>query len=108
MPRGKKKTARQFLPLSCRATTLTAGVSLKEEKKPSLVGERPFGGYLRDNLGEGNCESKIAARQWGVNFCREALRCLAGAVRECRGTPTNLGVNFGHEFFWGGGGGAEP
>ena len=20
----------------------------------------------------------VAARQWGVNFCREALRCLAG------------------------------
>ena len=29
-------------------------------------------------MGEGNCESKIAARQWGVNFCREASRCLAG------------------------------
>ena len=37
-----------------------------------------MGGILRDNLGEGNCESKIAARQWGVNFCREASRCLAG------------------------------
>ena len=28
--------------------------------------------------GEGSCESKIAARQWGVNFCCEASRCLAG------------------------------
>ena len=37
-----------------------------------------FGGILRDNLGEGNCESKIAARQWGVNFRCEASRCLAG------------------------------
>ena len=37
-----------------------------------------MGGILRDNLAEGNCESKIAARQWGVNFCREASRCLAG------------------------------
>ena len=45
---------------------------------PSLVGERQFGGILGDNLGEGNCESKIVARQWGVNFCRETSRCLAG------------------------------
>ena len=31
------------------------------------MGERQFGRHLRDNLGERNCESKIAARQWGVN-----------------------------------------
>ena len=36
-----------------------------------------MGGILRYNLGEGNRVSKIAARQWGVNFCREASRCLA-------------------------------
>ena len=37
-----------------------------------------LGGILRGNFGEGNCESNIAARQWGVNFCREASsRCLA-------------------------------
>ena len=29
-------------------------------------------------LGEGNCESKIVARQWGVDFCRGTSRCLAG------------------------------
>ena len=34
--------------------------------------------FIRDNLGEGNCDSKIAARQWGVNVCREAFRGLAG------------------------------
>ena len=33
---------------------------------------------MRDNLGEGNCESQIAARQWGVDFRSEASRCLAG------------------------------
>ena len=26
-----------------------------------------FGGILGNNLGEGNCESKIVSRQWGVN-----------------------------------------
>ena len=41
-------------------------------------GRGNLGGILRDNLGEGNCASKIAAREWGVNFCREASRCLAG------------------------------
>ena len=37
-----------------------------------------MGGILGDNLGEGNCESKIASRQWGDNFCRETSICLAG------------------------------
>ena len=43
-----------------------------------LGGRGNLGGILRDNLCEGNCASKIAARQWGVKFCREASRCLAG------------------------------
>ena len=35
----------------------------KREKNPSLLwGRGNLGGILRDNLGEGNCESKIAAR----------------------------------------------
>ena len=76
--RKAKIAARRVLPLNCRAITLTAGALLKEEKKPSLVGERHLEAISRDNLGEGNCESKFAARQWGVNFCREASRCLAG------------------------------
>ena len=38
-------------------------------KLPLLWGRGNLGGILRDNLGEGNCESKVAARQWGVNFC---------------------------------------
>ena len=67
----------QFLPLSCRAITFSTGTILKEEKCPLLWGRGNLGGILRDNLGEGNWESKIAARQWGVNFCREASRCLA-------------------------------
>ena len=45
----------------------------------ALLGVRDnSGGILRDNLGEGNRESKIAARQLGVNFCRETSRYLAG------------------------------
>ena len=51
------------MPLSCPAITLTAGAVLKQEKMSSIVGERHLGGILRDNLGEGNGESKIAARQ---------------------------------------------
>ena len=53
------------------------GCTVKEETP--LSGWRgDVGGIVRENLCEGICESKIAARQWGVNFCREALRCLAG------------------------------
>ena len=43
-----------------------------------MWGRDSLGGILGDNLGEGNCESKIASRQWGVNFCRETSICLAG------------------------------
>ena len=35
---GQKIAARQFLSLTCLAITLTAGLILKEDKKPSLVG----------------------------------------------------------------------
>ena len=37
-----------------------------------------MGGIFGDNSGEGNCESKIASRQWGDNFCRETSIRLAG------------------------------
>ena len=77
MPRGK----------NCRETILAAqlprncplrGGKFERWKCPLLWGRGNFGGILRDNLGKGNWESKIAARQWGVNFCREASRCLVG------------------------------
>ena len=49
-----------------------------------------MGGILGDNLGEGNCESKIASRQWGDNFLprdinlsRRAL-WVGGALKERR------------------------
>ena len=50
----------------------------KSKNCPLLWGRGTLGGILRDNLGEGIWESKIVARQWGVDFCREASRCLAG------------------------------
>ena len=43
--------ARQLLPLSCRAITLTVGAILKEEKLPSLVGERQFGRHFERQFG---------------------------------------------------------
>ena len=49
-----------------------------KQKSSLLWGRGNLVGILRDNLGKCNCESKIAARQWGVNLCREASRCLAG------------------------------
>ena len=49
---------------------------------PSPVGERQLGGILGDDLGEGNCESKIVSRQWRDNFCPETSRCLAGPLWE--------------------------
>ena len=39
--------------LTCLAITLTAGVILKEEKKPSPVGERQFGRHFRRRFGRG-------------------------------------------------------
>ena len=48
-------------------------------------------GIFRDTLGEGNCESKIVARQWGVKPCREASKCLAGPFGEGPATPVNGG-----------------
>ena len=57
------------MSLTCLANTLTAGLILKDDKKsPLLWGRDILGGISGDNLGEGNCESKIASRQWGDNF----------------------------------------
>ena len=76
--------ARQKLPRDdfCRSTAAQLpsprGQFWKKKKETSLVGERQFGRHCKRQLGEGNCESKITARQWGVNFLREASRCLAG------------------------------
>ena len=54
MPRGKI-AARQFLPLNCRAITLTTGAILKEEKMSSKMwGRGNLGGTFRDNLDDGN------------------------------------------------------
>ena len=75
-----------------------------------------MGGILGDNLGEGNCGSKIVSRQWGDNFCREASRCLAGPsgwefhdrLREAlsgntsknRGVPSRFGGESILEMLW--------
>ena len=80
---ARKKLSRDNFCCSIAAQLPSpVGAVLKEKKKrpllSSLVWRSNWGGVVRDNLGEGNCESKIAAREWGVNFCREALRCLAG------------------------------
>ena len=78
-----KIAARQFLSLNCLAITLTAVGNLKEEKCLLLWGRDSLGGIFGDNLGEGKCESRIAPRQWGDNFCRETSRCLAGPSGLC-------------------------
>ena len=79
MPRGKNCCETIFAAQLPRNYPHRGG-NFEEEKKPSLVGERGnVGGISRDKLGVGNCESKIAARQWRVNICREASRCLAAS-----------------------------
>ena len=83
---------------NCRAIALTAAALLKEERGTSFVGERRFlGGILRDILGEGIRDSKIAARQWGVNLCREALGCLAELSGEAGPNPLRSCVFEGAE-----------
>ena len=74
MSRGKKiaaRAARQFVSLKCFASTLAAGVCFRGiiDLKPSLRSEKHLRGLLRDDLCEVNCESRFAARQWGVDFC---------------------------------------
>ena len=60
---------RQVLSLNCLAVTPhRRGILKKREKCPLLWARDSFGVILGDNLGEGNCESKIVARQWGDNF----------------------------------------
>ena len=75
-PRGLRKAS------NCRKTIFAAQLPspeaiLKQEEMPSLVGRGHSGGIFEDSLGEGNCESKTAARQLESQFCREASRCLA-------------------------------
>ena len=52
------------------------GAVLKEERKPSLVGERQFGRNFKTQFG-GQLRVKIAEivlRQWGGNLCQESPR----------------------------------
>ena len=39
-----------------------------------------FGRRFKRQLDEGNCESKLSARQWGVNLCGEALNGSQGPL----------------------------
>ena len=68
------------------------GGNFERGKMPSLVGERQCGRHLKRELRDFNCESKIVSRQWGVKFCRETSRCLAGPSGECSKiqSPKNL------------------
>ena len=54
----------RFLSLTCpRNYPHLRGLILKEDKNPLLLwGRDSLGGILGDNLGEGNCESKIGLR----------------------------------------------
>ena len=52
MSRGKS-CRETILSLNCLAVTITAGAILKEEKMPSLVGERQFWGHFRRQFGRG-------------------------------------------------------
>ena len=69
------------------------GVILKEEKKSPLLWARDsLGGILGDNLGEGNCESKIVARQWGVNFAARHQGVSQGPLGVECGNRLRVGV----------------
>ena len=50
---GQKLPRDNFCLSTCLAITLTAGLILKEDKKPSLVGERQFGRHFRRQFGRG-------------------------------------------------------
>ena len=62
------------------------GVILKESKKNPLLWARDsLGGILRDNSGEGSCESKIVSRQWGDTL----------GIRKGGGGGQNVSCDFG-------------
>ena len=87
MPRGKNCRETIFAAQLPRNYPHRGGKFERGKKSPLLWGRGNLRGILRDSLGQDNCESKIAAGQWGVNFCWEASRCLAGpafSVREAR------------------------
>ena len=50
------------------------------ETKHEAWGRGNVGGILRDNLGEDACESKIATRQWGVNFLPRGIKMSRRAL----------------------------
>ena len=77
MSRRKKRRETIFVSQLSRSYPHRRG-NFERKKCPFLWARDSFGGILGDNLGEGNCESKVVVRQWGVNFCRETSRCLAG------------------------------
>ena len=81
MPRGK--ISRDNFRLSVAAQLPSPwGRFWKREKSPLLWGRCNLRGILADNLGEGNCESKIAAGQRGLNFCREGIKMSRRALWE--------------------------
>ena len=93
--------------------TLTAGVILKEEECPLLWVRHSFGGILGDNLGEGNCESKIVARQWETIFAARHQGVSQGPLGNVQKAPSlELSLTFslllGEEFRHRGGGQNAP
>ena len=68
MSRGKNCRETIFAAQLPRNDPHRGGNFERGKKSPLLWGRGNLGDILRDNLGEGNCKSKIAARQWGVNF----------------------------------------
>ena len=97
MSRGKNCRETIFVSQLSRGYPHRGG-NFERKKCPLLWARDIFGGMLRDNLGEGNCEPKIVARQWGVNFCRETSRCLAGPFGQT--SPEVLRPSLGRDFPW--------
>ena len=56
------------MSLNCLTITLTTGVILKEDKKPSLVGERQFGRHFRRYLGARVIASQRLSRDSGESI----------------------------------------
>ena len=68
MSRGKN-CRETILPLTCLAITPTAGLILKEDKKPSLVGgERQFGRHFSRQFGRGSLRVKNCLETVGRQF----------------------------------------
>ena len=102
MPRAKLPQGNFCRSLTAQLPSLQ-GLFWERNHSPLLGWRRNLGGILRDDLGEGVWESKIAARQWGVNLfclCAACPKHYSGKRKAHTGTTPGLSQGQTQVFFF--------